>query len=70
MYYLGTLLAKMDTLYAGGVYLDTDFLVVRPLTEYVAHLDKNDFVAYEAFGQNCSLGQVVGTRSKLNRVQH
>eukprot|EP00041_Stephanoeca_diplocostata_P014196 m.255548 g.255548 ORF g.255548 m.255548 type:complete len:514 (+) comp19620_c0_seq1:144-1685(+) len=41
----------------GGVYLDTDFLVVRPLNEYVTHLQHNDFVAYEAHGQNCTLGQ-------------
>lgn len=41
----------------GGVYLDTDFLVARPLHTFTDFLQDFDFVAYESVGQRCSEGR-------------
>lgn len=40
----------------GGVYLDTDFLVARPMHEFTDWLQTHDFVSYESHGQQCAVG--------------
>eukprot|EP00035_Acanthoeca_spectabilis_P038980 m.57940 g.57940 ORF g.57940 m.57940 type:complete len:765 (+) comp9381_c0_seq2:178-2472(+) len=41
----------------GGVYLDTDFLVQFPLSQFTDELEHADFISYESHGQNCQKGQ-------------
>lgn len=43
----------------GGVYLDTDFLVQHPLSEFTNELEHADFVSYESHGQDCQKGFVL-----------
>eukprot|EP00040_Diaphanoeca_grandis_P026648 m.149615 g.149615 ORF g.149615 m.149615 type:complete len:824 (+) comp30671_c0_seq1:178-2649(+) len=41
----------------GGVYLDTDFVVTRPLHDFTDLLKDFDFVSYTSHGQNCQDAQ-------------
>jgi len=41
----------------GGVYLDTDFVVTRPLHEFTDWLEEFDFVSYTSHGQDCADAQ-------------
>eukprot|EP00927_Polykrikos_kofoidii_P054839 TRINITY_DN49195_c0_g1_i1.p1 TRINITY_DN49195_c0_g1~~TRINITY_DN49195_c0_g1_i1.p1 ORF type:complete len:889 (+),score=133.17 TRINITY_DN49195_c0_g1_i1:294-2669(+) len=53
-------LARAALLYHhGGIYMDTDFLVGKPLSEFVSKLDDNDIVSYsdDEYGSSGTCGK-------------